>query len=100
MKAFGYFKGLPYEDCEEDFDRYRQFHNTIDKKAVIQHIKSLEEGLTTLLSYDFFTGEKLHTGIFNDGDFIFPSEFLHYYENYDIGIPYDYEEYLKSLGIQ
>ena len=32
-------------------------------------------------------------------NFTFPYEFLHYYKNYDIGIPYEYEEYLKSIGV-
>ena len=55
--------------------------------------------MTTLPSRDIFTGEKLHAGMFWDGDFVFPYEFLHYYKNYDIGIPYEYEEYLKSKGV-
>lgn len=96
---FGYFKGLPYEDSFEDFDDYRKFKNTIQKSRIIEHIKSLDAGLTTLPSYDFFTGERVHAGIFKDGDFVFPYEFLHYYEKYDIGIPYEYEEYLKSIGV-
>lgn len=96
---FGYFRGLPYDGCNEDFDRYKEFRNKVSKDAVIRHIESLEPGLTTLPSYDIFSGEKLHAGIFLDGDFVFPYEFLHYYKNYDIGIPYEYEEYLKSIGI-
>lgn len=96
---FGFFKGLPYEDCNENFEDYKLYKNSIPKSAVISHIESLEEGLTTLPSYDFFTGEKLHAGMFWDGDFTFPYEFLHYYKNYDIGIPYEYEEYLKSIGV-
>ena len=96
MKDFGYFKGLPYEDCTEDFDAYRALKNSISKESVIEHISS---GLASPASYDFFTGEKLHAGVFWDGDFVFPYEFLHYYKNYDIGIPYEYEEYLKSIGV-
>jgi hypothetical protein len=96
---FGFFKGLPYEKSEENFDDYKKFKNTIPKAKVIEHIKSLDAGLTTLPSHDFFTGEKLHAGMFWDGDFTFPYEFLHYYENYDIGIPPEYEEYLKSIGV-
>ena len=96
---FGYFKGLPYERSSEDFETYRQFRNNIDRGAVIRHIEGLEYGLTSLPSYDIFTGEKLHAGIFVDGDFRFPLEFLHYYKNYDIGIPYEYEAYLKKIGV-
>lgn len=96
---FGFFKGLPYENCNENFGDYRNYRNSIPKTAILKYISSLEAGLTTLPSRDIFTGEKLHAGMFWDGDFVFPYEFLHYYKNYDIGIPYEYEEYLKSKGV-
>lgn len=97
MILFGMFKGLPYSGCEENFDTYRQYRNQIPKGKVIAHIETLEVWLTSLPSYDMFTGEKLHAGQYCDGEFIFPMEFLHYYKNYDIGIPYEYEEYLKKI---
>lgn len=96
---FGYFKGLPYEDSEESFEEYKSLKNSIPKEIIVEHIERLEHGLTSLPSYEIFTGEKLHAGVFQDGDFTFPYEFLHYYKNYDIGIPYEYEEYLKSIGV-
>ncbi len=97
---FGFFQGLPYDGyCTEKFDDYKRLKNSIPKEAVLEHISSLEAGLTTLPSKDMFTGEKLHAGAFWDGNFVFPYEFLHYYKNYDIGIPYEYEEYLKSIGV-
>ncbi len=99
MIGFGWFKGLPYGDCEEDFDKYRTFKNSISKRAVIEHIKSLNDALTSVHTEDIFTGEPLQAGEYFDGDFAFPLDFLHYYEHYDIGIPYDYEEYLKSIGV-
>ena len=94
---FGYFKGLPYERSAENFDDYRAFKNSIAKAMVIEHIESLEEWLTSLPSKDIFTGEDLHAGMYIDGDFTFPMEFLHYYRKYDIGIPYEYEAYLKTI---
>ena len=94
---FGYFKGLPYERSAENFDDYLQLKNRIPKEKVISHIESLEEWLTSLPSKDIFTGEKLHAGMYIDGDFIFPLEFLHYYKKYDIGIPYEYESYLQAI---
>ena len=97
MRAFGYFKGMPYEDSNESFEEYRKLKNSIPKEKVIEHIGTLELGLTTLPSYEMFTGKKLHAGAFWDGDFVFPYEFLHYYKNYDIGIPYDYEAYLRDV---
>lgn len=94
---FGYFRGLPYERSTENFDDYRHLKNSIPKAKVITHIESLEEWLTSLPSKDIFTGEDLHAGMYIDGEFTFPLEFLHYYKKYDIGIPYEYEEYLKTL---
>ena len=99
MIRFGYFKGLPYGDCEENFDDYRKFKNTIPKEKVIEHIESddVEVWATSLYTCDMFTGEQLQAGMCEDGNFRFPFEFLHYYKNYDIGIPYEYEEYLKGI---
>lgn len=94
---FGYFRGLPYERSKENFDDYRMLKNSIPKAKVIAHIESLEEWLTSLPSKDIFTGEDLHAGMYIDGDFTFPLEFLHYYKKHDIGIPYEYEEYLKTI---
>lgn len=96
MIAFGYFQGMPYEDSNEDFEIYRSFRNSISKSKVIEHIEKLDKGLTSLPTKDLFTGQPLQAGIYEDGEFIFPLDFLHYYKNYDIGIPYEYEAYLKE----
>ena len=96
---FGFFKGLPHTDSDEQFESYANFKNTIPKKYVIKHIESLEPWLTSTPSIEIFTGDKIRAGLFEDGDFTFPYEFLHYYKNYDIGIPYEYEEYLRSIGV-
>lgn len=97
MILFGYIKGMPYERADENFDYYKQFHNDIPKDKVVSHMESLEPWATSLLSTDMFTGEKLQAGQYHDGEFRFPMEFLHYYKNYDIGIPYEYEAYLKTI---
>ena len=97
MLFFGWFKGLPYEDCDEDFETFKTYKNSIPKEKIVEYIKVMPPWLTSLPSYDMFTGEKLRAGMFVDGKFRFPYEFLHYYENYDIGIPYEYEEYLKTI---
>lgn len=96
---FGFFKGLPHTGSEEDFARYKEYRNSISKAAVIAHISALEAGLTSEPSIELFTKEKIRAGVYEDGDFVFPYEFLHYYKNYDIGIPYEYEAYLKGLGV-
>ena len=99
MKRFGWFKGLPYGDCNEEIISFKELKNDIPKEKVIAHIESdaVEKWATSLYTADMFTGEKLDAGFFEDGDFRFPFDFLHYYKNYDIGIPYEYEEYLKRI---
>ena len=96
-KAFGFWEGMPYSavtDSMEEFERYR---NTISKEIVIRRIESLPMGLSSAPSYDFFTGEEFNSGIYNDGEFTFPVDFLRYYKKCDIGIPPEYEEYLKTI---
>ncbi len=82
----------PQTDC---FDDYKTIKNTLSKTEIIKHIESLSPGLCSLWTHEMFTGEDLQAGILTDGDFRFPMDFLHYYKKYDIGIPYEYEEYLN-----
>lgn len=100
MKFFGYFKGMPYDDSNDDFEEYREFRNTLGRETIIKHIEALEPALACIISRDIFTGEKLTAGQYIDGEFRFPLEFLHYYKNYDIGIPPEYEAYLKEQGVK
>ncbi len=100
MIEFGYFKGLPYSNCNDDFEAYRGIKNSVSKAAVIAHIESLAPLLATMGSWDIFSGAEVTAGMYEDGGFRFPTDFLHYYKNYDIGIPPEYEEYLKSIGIE
>jgi len=100
MKFFGYFKGMPYEDSNDDFEDYKRFKNTLSRETIIRHIESLEPALACLESLDIFTGEDLIAGQYIDGEFRFPLEFLHYYKKYDIGIPPEYEEYLLKKGVR
>lgn len=82
----------------KNYQRYIiKIHNDIDKQKVIKHIESLDYFTGGVSTYDMFTGEKLQEGVYEDGDFKFTLDFLHYYKNYDIGIPLEYEEYLKTI---
>ena len=100
MKAFGYFKGMPYSISNEDFDEYRKFKNTLPREKIYEHMLQVDarhRWRAVVETHDIFTGEELTAGKCVDGDFVFPYEFLHYYKNYDIGIPYDYEAYLRDV---
>ena len=100
VKAFGFFKGMEYgaDYCVEDFETYRAFHNSLPKNAVVAHIEALPVAYTSLRVTDMFTGSALgNGGLYNDGEYTFPIDFLHYYKNHDIGIPPEYEQYLKGI---
>ncbi len=97
MKEFGFFKGMEYDECEESFDDFRGHKNKLSKKQVLEYLRKLEPALAPMvLTHDIFTGERLSSppGVFYDGEFCFPIDFIHYFEKYDIGIPLEYEEYL------
>lgn len=101
MKCFGCFKGLPYGNCNEDFEEYRKFKNTLPRSKIYEHMDALSKWRTSVETVDIFTGEELTAGKCVDGEFVFPLDFLHYYKNYDICIPYDYEAYLRDeVGIK
>lgn len=98
---FGLFKGSAMSDndqYDDSFDDYKKYHNSIDKQAIINHIAGLPFFvLAPMLNHDIFTGAIIkNAGFYRDGDFFFPTDFLHYLKNYDIGIPYEYENYLKK----
>jgi hypothetical protein len=94
---FGFWQNQPYKAVTDEYDDFIKFKNTIDKNAVIEHIESLGAWLGSTQSHDIFTGEEFNSGFYVDGDFQFPVDFLRYYKTKDIGIPYEYEEYLKGI---
>ena len=100
MILFGYFRGMPYTSSKDDFEEYKKIKNTLSRESIIRHIESLSPALACLESHDIFTGEDLTAGQYSDGRFRFPLDFLHYYKNYDIGIPPEYEAYLKEQGVK
>lgn len=97
IKAFGFWKGMPYGDVTDSFEDFKSYQNVIPKDKVIRHIGSLDAGLSSMPSYDIFTGEEFNCGIYRDGEFTFPVDFFRYYKKCDIGIPPEYEAYLKEL---
>ena len=98
MKLFGFFRGMIYgDDCDENFDTFKNYVNDLPRDEVIKHIEGLDGAYACITTYDIFTGEMLPAaGIYDDGEFRFPFDFLHYYRNYNIGLPPEYEEYLKK----
>ena len=93
-KYFGLFEGLPYGDCDEKYDDYRAFNNTVSKESVVKRIESLSLGITSEPTYDLFTGERFYAGFYVDGDYVFTTDFARYYKERDIGLPPKYERYL------
>lgn len=98
IKLFGAWENMHYAIVTKDtFKELSKVHNNIDKQKVIKHIESLDYLTGGVSTYDMFTGERLQAGQYIDGEFAFPLDFLHYHKNYDIGIPLEYEEYLKTI---
>lgn len=99
---FGLFKGSAMSEDDDDndnFDDFKNYTNTISKKDIIKHIEQLDfHCLAPMQNHDIFTGKLIaNAGFYKDGDFVFPTDFLHYLKNYDIGVPPEYEEYLKKF---
>lgn len=93
---FGFWDEV-YSTKTDKYEDFLQYNNTIDKAKVIQHIETLDDWLASAIVTDRFTGEKFNAGFYRDGDFTFSVDFLRYYKTKDIGIPYEYEEYLKQI---
>ena len=96
---FGFFKGMDhYGKCYEDFDAYKKIKNKLPKKDILAYLKQLPiADVAPMTTKDIFTGERLvQAGIYKDGPFTFPIDFIHYYKKYDIGIPIEYEKYIKK----
>lgn len=98
MTYFGFFKGMNYGKCNDDFDSYKNIKNKLNKSDVLSYMKRLEIAcVAPMTTRDIFTGERLEqAGLYQDGQFTFPIDFVHYYEKYDIGIPIEYEKYLMN----
>ena len=98
MKCFGFFKGMNYGKCEEDFETYKELKNQLNKADILKYLKALPIAAIAPISIsDIFTGEQLpQAGLVEDGGFRFPTDFVHYYERYDIGIPLEYEKHIKT----
>lgn len=97
---FGFFDGTPYGHPTDKYEDFVIIKNSIDKEKVIDRIENSEDvdfAISSTQSTDMFTGEKFNAAIYSDGDFNFTIDFLRYYKSHDIGIPYEYEEYLKTI---
>ena len=100
MLYFGFFKEMThYGDCSDNFEEYKSIDNEIPKDVILSYLKALPiTAVAPMTTWDVFSGERLEqAGIYEDGEFCFPIDFIHYYEKYDIGIPLAYEQYIKEL---
>lgn len=97
MIYFGFFKGMKYGKCDEDFEDYKEIKNRIGRDKILRYLESLSvSAVAPISTEDIFDGEGIEqAGIYEDGNFTFPTDFLHYYQKYDIGIPEEYEKYIS-----
>lgn len=100
--GFGFFMGMEYRDSNDIFEEYQSYKNILSKEVISAHIKTLPIGIAGFPVTNIFTGRDDGVGaIYSDGPFVFPVQFLHYFEDYDIGIPPEYEDYLiRVIGLR
>jgi hypothetical protein len=98
MKCFGFFEGMSYDDSNEKFKDYENIHNSVSREKILKYLKTLPIDCYGMFeTKDIFTGEQLQPcALIVDGDFMFPYDFIHYFEKYNIGIPMEYEHYISS----
>ncbi len=98
MLYFGFFDTNVYDDSNEKFDDFKNLENDLPKEEILKYIQNLPVGaISPMIVTDMFTGDRIElVGLYIDDDFIFPLEFLYYYKNYDIGVPKEYENYIKT----
>lgn len=111
-KVFGFFKGMQHDSpqdeiklCVEDIKEYQNIENVLSKETILNYLKNLPYflAISKKKAKDIFTKEVINNGdlgIIHDGDFMFPLDFIYYFEKYDVGIPPEYENYLISKGIK
>lgn len=95
--AFGYWEGMPYGEATDTYEDMLKLKNKLSKQTIIDYISKLDLAVACVEEMiDPDTGERLLCGIYVDDEFVFPSEFFHFYKKTDVGIPYEYEERIKS----
>lgn len=92
---------MPYghDLCDESFSDYPIVESDYEKKKILEHIKSIASALTSEPTYSLLDGEKLRAGMYVDGQYCFPTDFLHYHSAGVAGFPSEYIEDLRLRGI-
>ena len=75
-------------------DDYRRTDCLLSRAAVIGHFESLDAAYTSAPTKDINTGEIFPAGLYDDGEFLFTTDFVRYYMQGKVDIPREYEEYL------
>ena len=42
MEYFGFFKGMGYGKCHEDFDSYKKIKNDLNKSDILEYLKQVD----------------------------------------------------------
>ena len=100
-KYFGYLRGMPYGQdlCDETFDDYPIMETDEERPKLLLHLKQLTPALTSEPTYDLVTGKPLQGGMYEDGIYGFPTDFVHYYMRGIVGFPVEYMDYLRDMAV-
>lgn len=89
---------MKYGKCEEDFDDYKKIKNYISKDKILRYLKSLSvSAVAPMSTEDILDGEEIEqAGIYEDGDFTFPTDFYIIIKNTIL----EYQKNMKSILVQ
>lgn len=93
---FGFWEPVYGEPHDSELE-LQSLKNAIDRNWVIQHIEQMEDYLASAQIADRYTGEMFNAGFYRDGDFVFSTDFFRYYKAGHVGLPLEYEDYLKQV---
>ena len=100
-KFFGFFTGMPYGHglCDETFSDYPIVETEYEKSKIVEHISSIFPAVTSEPTYSLIDGTALQAGMYEDGQYCFPTDFLYYHSAGLVGFPAEYISDLRSRGI-
>lgn len=103
--AFGFFEGNLFKRVTDSIHDMISIKNELPKKAIIDYIESRTDQLgysTMCYSNDQFVDViskdmlPYQPGIYTIDRFVFPVEFPYYMEKYGVGVPKEFEEFVKK----
>jgi hypothetical protein len=97
MTFFGFFKGMKYGKCEDEFDNYKKIKNHISRDKILKYLEGLSvSAVAPMSTEDIFDGEEIpQAGIYEDGNFTFPTDFCIIIKNMTL----EYQKNMRNISV-